>query len=104
MKMAAKKKGLKRQRSGQSKKETSDRVLEKFISTDINGTIFQSVCPEPDPCDPSRKYRTFDGSCNNLLQPKIGWKNTPYQRVIPNAYFDGIEEIRKDTEGNDLPN
>lgn len=65
------------------------RIVDRIISTDVNGTIFQSVCPQPDPCNPSGKYRTFDGSCNNILQPKYGWTHTPYQRVLPNAYFDG---------------
>ena len=34
------------------------------------------------------KYRKYDGSCNNLKNPKLGWAHTPYQRILPNAYPD----------------
>ena len=34
------------------------------------------------------KYRKYDGSCNNLKHPKLGWAHTPYQRILPNAYPD----------------
>ncbi|TWP51237.1 peroxidase [Lentzea tibetensis] len=34
--------------------------------------------------------RTLDGSCNNLLHPEWGKTNTPYLRVAPANYADGI--------------
>jgi hypothetical protein len=44
----------------------------------------------PDPvCDPLAKFRTFDGTCNNLKTPKWGSAGTPLQRVLPNAYAEG---------------
>ena len=73
-----------------------------MLEQDINGTVFDIHCPKPDKCDPTAKYRTFDGSCNNLNQPKFGWVHTPYQRILPNAYHDGIEEIRKEEFGKEL--
>ena len=36
-------------------------------------------------------YRTIDGTCNNLQQPLQGAANTPFQRLIPSFYEDGIE-------------
>ena len=36
------------------------------------------------------KFRTIDGTCNNLLQPLIGASNTEFRRVLPAQYEDGI--------------
>ena len=36
------------------------------------------------------KYRTIDGSCNNLGKPRMGQVFTPLQRILPNAYADGM--------------
>ncbi|XP_012222781.2 peroxidase [Linepithema humile] len=47
------------------------------------------------------KYRTIDGSCN---RPR-GWGSsvTPYRRVLPADYADGIESPRKAQSGRELP-
>ena len=39
-------------------------------------------------------YRTIDGTCNNLQQPLQGAANTPFQRLIPGFYENGIEAPR----------
>ena len=36
------------------------------------------------------KFRTIDGTCNNLLRPLIGASNTQFRRVLPAQYEDGI--------------
>lgn len=41
------------------------------------------------------RYRTLDGSCNNLENPTWGKSNTPYDRLVSPNYSDGIFEIRK---------
>ncbi|XP_011505800.1 PREDICTED: peroxidase-like [Ceratosolen solmsi marchali] len=46
-------------------------------------------------------YRTFDGSCNHPLQ--LGRAFTPYSRVLPPDYADGIEIPRVSLFGNPLP-
>ncbi|CAH2085472.1 unnamed protein product [Euphydryas editha] len=41
------------------------------------------------------RYRTIDGSCNNLLRPTLGTPQTPYARLVPYKYGDGqLESIR----------
>ena len=64
-----------------------------FTNADISGTMMQNECPRPAECDPSTPYRTPDGTCNNLGNPKIGMANLPLRRLIPNRYDDG--EISK---------
>lgn len=44
----------------------------------------QIQCPN----GPSR-FRTIDGSCNNLQRPEWGQINTALQRIIPPKYGDG---------------
>lgn len=40
-------------------------------------------------------YRTFDGSCNNFLDSTKGAAFTPYIRLLPANYADGIGEMIK---------
>ena len=42
----------------------------------------------------SRKHRTADGTCNNLINPILGAANTRLRRLIPSAYEDGISRPR----------
>lgn len=41
-------------------------------------------------CDPNAKYRSIDGSCNNLANPMMGRAAIPFLRVVPRQYEDGI--------------
>lgn len=54
-------------------------------------------------CKPSR-YRTADGSCNNLRYPTWGKSFTCFQRLLPPAYSDGQSAPRVSTTGYPLPN
>ena len=38
----------------------------------------------------AKAYRTPDGSCNNLNQPLKGASNTPFSRLLPPNYEDGV--------------
>ena len=60
-----------------------------FTNANISDTIMESECPAQPVCNPDEKYRRIDGSCNNLLIPKLGMAFTPLRRVLPNAYEDG---------------
>ncbi|XP_064596395.1 chorion peroxidase-like [Liolophura sinensis] len=62
-------------------------------------------CPFDDAvqCDISSKYRTFDGSCNNLVNPILGRANTPFERFLPSQYEDGIGALRVTGQGSKLP-
>ncbi|KAL4231391.1 hypothetical protein ACF0H5_008970 [Mactra antiquata] len=41
-------------------------------------------------CDPSCKYRSIDGSCNNLMNPLMGRSNRPHIRLLKPQYMDDI--------------
>jgi len=41
-------------------------------------------------CDPLTKYRTINGSCNNLIFPIWGQSNSANTRIIQADYSDGI--------------
>jgi len=41
-------------------------------------------------CNPAQKYRTFDGTCNNLKHPALGSIEMPFQRLLAPAYSDGF--------------
>lgn len=49
-----------------------------------------------------RKYRTFDGTCNNLLHPMWGASLTPFNRLLSPVYENGFNSPVgwQDLEGN----
>ncbi|XP_032681178.1 peroxidase-like [Odontomachus brunneus] len=56
----------------------------------------------PQVCRYSR-YRSYDGSCNNLQNPTWGLANTRYGRLIRPRYSDGIRAPSKSVTGANLP-
>ena len=38
------------------------------------------------------KYRTIDGTCNNLKNPLLGASDTPFRRVLAATYKDGVSQ------------
>ncbi|XP_075231368.1 peroxidase-like [Lycorma delicatula] len=62
------------------------------------------VCPEVPlgPCINS-KYRTIDGSCNNLKNPRWGTPNTRYARLLAPKYSDGVHAPPVSVTGHKLP-
>ena len=60
-------------------------------------------CPADPICNKEDKYRSIDGSCNNLENPKFGQVLTPVQRILKNAYADGFFIPRKAKNGRLLP-
>lgn len=66
------------------------------------------VCLTSIPCNPRARYRSFDGSCNNLQQPGWGSVNTALVRLLPAAYQDGtykraFRSIRRTTQRSVIP-
>ncbi|CAB3235717.1 unnamed protein product [Arctia plantaginis] len=57
----------------------------------------------PEFCTNSR-YRSIDGSCNNLQRPSWGMPQTPYGRLTPYNYADGISVMTRSVTGRQLPN
>ncbi|XP_043797588.1 peroxidase isoform X1 [Apis laboriosa] len=56
----------------------------------------------PRNCEKAR-YRTYDGSCNNLNNPTWGMANTRYGRLLPANYGDGIQSPTRSITGSQLP-
>ena len=55
-------------------------------------------------CDTQSKYRTVDGSCNNMRDPTYGRANTVFQRIWLPEYDDGTSKPRtKGSSGDILP-
>ncbi|KAJ8676076.1 hypothetical protein QAD02_011862 [Eretmocerus hayati] len=55
-------------------------------------------------CNSKSIYRSLDGSCNNLQNPKWGSAFTAYSRLLFPQYADGIQIPRKERGAQALPN
>ncbi|CAB3223593.1 unnamed protein product [Arctia plantaginis] len=63
-------------------------------------------CPQKgaSKCTPaSKRYRTHDGTCNNIKRSRWGSTMTPVQRFLPPSYYDGIQAPRRSVFGGKLP-
>lgn len=84
------------------------RECARFISTiKLEGTPLSNACANNQQvdCTQNSRYRTIDGSCNNLENPKLGSAMTAYTRLLFPNYMDGIQEPRHARYGdNALPN
>lgn len=95
--------------AGQQQEQQSQRRRGSLLpEIDFSQTDLASRCPG-DPVCPRQAardpYRTYDGSCNNLHHTAWGKSNTPYTRILPPDYEDGVSEIRKTgVTGQQLPN
>lgn len=54
-------------------------------------------------CRQADRYRSFDGTCNNLQHPSWGMAGVCFERLTDPAYADGISERRVAMSGNPLP-
>lgn len=94
--------------------ETSVRILlekeqipiEELQSVDASPLLKEwvhcSVTPVKKNCRPGDKFRTLDGSCNNLHAPEKGATLQPFRRILPPVYDDGYSSPRtKSVLGND---
>ncbi|XP_070162452.1 salivary peroxidase/catechol oxidase isoform X1 [Polyergus mexicanus] len=69
----------------------------RYISTlGLQGTPLGESCAAVHSveCDEMSKYRSIDGTCNNIENPSWGSAMTAYTRVLFSQYFDGIQEPR----------
>ena len=55
-----------------------------------------------DSCDTQSKFRTIDGSCNNMRNPTYGRKDTVFQRIWAPAYDDGTSKPRTNSSSGKL--
>ena len=49
------------------------------------------------------RYRTPDGSCNNLLEPRYGQRDTALNRILLPEYSNGVDSPRVSITGLSLP-
>ncbi|XP_036149555.1 LOW QUALITY PROTEIN: uncharacterized protein LOC105828648 [Monomorium pharaonis] len=54
------------------------------------------------PCPPS-KYRTPSGACNNVRHPAWGARGSPFLKLLPSEYSDGISRPRQSVGTHSLP-
>ncbi|CAG9823543.1 unnamed protein product, partial [Phaedon cochleariae] len=75
-------------------------IQEDLRSTPLGHTcLLKPNCPEV-----PEKYRRIDGSCNNRYNSLWGATRTPYSRLLPPSYDDGIWVPRtSQLPGHDLP-
>ena len=61
------------------------------------------MCPAIPPACQKSRYRTLDGSCNNLQNPTWGTANNRYGRLLAPRYGDGISSPTASVSGQPLP-
>lgn len=69
----------------------------------LRRTPLEGLCPPraPPSCPAtSRRYRTFDGTCNNGRKPRWGAAQSPFHRFLAPAYADGVELVRRSVVGD----
>ncbi|UYV81296.1 hypothetical protein LAZ67_20000683 [Cordylochernes scorpioides] len=100
-------------RNGMVVVEATQQLMRQFHLNNLQGrdglpkisvreTVINDSCPIPPPC-PSTKYRTVDGSCNNLKRPQWGKAFTAFQRLLPPDYADGVNLPRVSVDNGPLP-
>lgn len=67
--------------------------------TDTSNTVLENCYGNPN-CNFNDKFRKIDGTCNNRRQPLFGALRTPLQRVLRNAYGNGINTPRTNSVRN----
>ncbi|XP_033303299.1 uncharacterized protein LOC117207322 [Bombus bifarius] len=79
---------------------------DSLLSRRSQSNPLQRGCPNrgvPNCPAASLRYRTSDGSCNNLHHLWWGSAMSTMQRFLPSVYDDGIQSIRKSVTGRPLP-
>eukprot|EP00091_Calanus_sinicus_P012987 TRINITY_DN28975_c0_g1_i1.p1 TRINITY_DN28975_c0_g1~~TRINITY_DN28975_c0_g1_i1.p1 ORF type:complete len:169 (+),score=30.97 TRINITY_DN28975_c0_g1_i1:222-728(+) len=82
---------------------TPDQAGLELKSFSLADTIASTKCPKEVKCNPSEKYRSYDGTCNNLGKTQWGARNTAMQRIRLPKYSDGIIKPRISKSGASLP-
>ncbi|XP_062609286.1 chorion peroxidase-like [Saccostrea cucullata] len=81
----------------------SKRIRRTSIKS-VDDPEFRCEFLDPIECNATSKFRTIDGTCNNLENPIWGKSETPLIRFLPSAYEDGRGAPRSRAKsGNPLP-
>ena len=77
-----------------------DATTSKEIADECQWLLDKPVCNASNP----KKYRSMDGSCNNLKETNYGRAFTPFFRILDAEYAPGtINGPRLAKDGTDLP-
>ncbi|XP_071168682.1 salivary peroxidase/catechol oxidase-like [Mytilus edulis] len=75
--------------------ETDRKQIDQFISKLPDASLLDLPCPfTTTVCNETAKYRTIDGSCNNLEHPYWGKSFTPFDRFLKAEYQDASQSPR----------
>ncbi|KZC13739.1 Chorion peroxidase, partial [Dufourea novaeangliae] len=88
------------------KKKFPDATTDLLLARRSQSNPLQRHCPNrgvPHCPRASLRYRTSDGSCNNLRNLWWGSAMSPMQRFLAPVYDDGVQSIRRSTSGRPLP-
>ncbi|XP_038060614.1 lactoperoxidase-like isoform X2 [Patiria miniata] len=80
--------------------------IDSAVADDLVDQVIHRLHPAADALvcgKSSQRYRTPDGSCNNLKHPSWGMANLPLGRFLPSAYDDGKKSPRRSSDGHELP-
>ncbi|XP_034949821.1 peroxidase-like isoform X2 [Chelonus insularis] len=83
----------------------SNEKCARIVSTlKLDGTSLGRLCKSKNSikCPINNRYRTIDGTCNNINNPRWGSALTPYSRIMFPNYYDGIQELRHAVRGRNL--
>ncbi|XP_037034218.1 peroxidase-like [Bradysia coprophila] len=76
----------------------------KYMKEDVTKVACEAGHIKYPKCSGSNKYRSFDGTCNNLERPLDGRALDCMLRLLPPDYKDGISKFRTSVDGSPLPN
>ncbi|EFX81607.1 hypothetical protein DAPPUDRAFT_317231 [Daphnia pulex] len=80
----------------------SNEIHEALPLIDVFKTSIGRFCSKPQKCEVKR-FRSYDGTCNNLDNPNWGAISAPFRRLIPPDYADDISLPRISVTGEQLP-
>jgi len=82
---------------------TKARPITRVVSVaTTNGDYFKQCSPAVT-CILDAKYRTYNGSCNNIQNPNWGAALTPFYRLMNADFADGNNTFRVQLDGKPLP-
>ncbi|XP_024938090.1 peroxidase isoform X4 [Cephus cinctus] len=84
---------------------TYEEIEKSLPLIDTSRTLIREVCPaflSNVECRPG-KYRRYDGLCTNLENPTWGSSLSPFSRLLPPRFADGLTAPRISVTGGDLP-
>ncbi|XP_067680260.1 peroxidase-like [Haliotis asinina] len=70
------------------------KLLDELHIHSVEKEVLSAKCGSNLTCTKTDKYRTADGSCNNIRHPDWGQSFIPMRRFLPSQYGDGISSPR----------